>query len=74
VGSPRRRADRELIEKLRRFARGDAYDEQAMSGLNSEGLDFRALPSRSRRYAGLELDRGPIGVSNWRYRSVSGLC
>ena len=30
VGSTNRRADRELIEELRRFARGEGYDEQAM--------------------------------------------
>jgi len=49
VGSTNRRADRERIEELRRFARGDAYDGQATPELNSEGFDFRALPSRSRR-------------------------
>ncbi|MEK7761526.1 MAG: helix-turn-helix domain-containing protein [Nitrospirota bacterium] len=42
VGSTNRRADRELIEELRRFARGEAYDEQAMPELDSEALDFRA--------------------------------
>ncbi|HET9122338.1 MAG TPA: RNA-binding domain-containing protein, partial [Acidiferrobacteraceae bacterium] len=30
VGSTNRRADRELIEELRRFARGEAYDEQVL--------------------------------------------
>jgi hypothetical protein len=28
VGSTNRRADRELVEELRRFARGEAFDEQ----------------------------------------------
>ena len=42
VGSTNRRADRELTEELRRFARGEAYDEQAMPDLDSEVLDFRA--------------------------------
>ncbi|MGQ0550113.1 MAG: ATP-binding protein [Armatimonadota bacterium] len=42
VGSTNRRADRELIEELKRFARGEAYDEQAMPELDSEALDFRA--------------------------------
>lgn len=42
VGSTNRRADAELVEELRRFARGDAFDEQPMPGLDSEGLDFRA--------------------------------
>ena len=41
VGSTNRRADRELIEELRRFVRGEAYDEQAMPELDSEALDFR---------------------------------
>lgn len=42
VGSSNRRADRELVEELRRFARGEAFDEQPMTGLDSEALDFRA--------------------------------
>lgn len=42
VGSTNRRADRELVEELRRFSRGEAYDEQAMPELDSEALDFRA--------------------------------
>jgi predicted HTH transcriptional regulator len=42
VGSTNRRADRELIDELRRFVRGEAYDEQPMPGVDSEALDFRA--------------------------------
>lgn len=42
VGSTNRHADRELIEELKRFARGEAFDEQPMPGLDSEALDFRA--------------------------------
>jgi predicted HTH transcriptional regulator len=42
VGSTNRRADREMVEELRRFARGEAFDEQPMPGLDSEELDFRA--------------------------------
>lgn len=42
VGSTNRRADRELIEELRRFSRGEAYDEQALPEFDSEALDFRA--------------------------------
>jgi len=41
VGSTNRRADRDMIEELRRFARGEAYDEQAMPEFDSEALDFR---------------------------------
>ena len=42
VGSTNRRADREMIEELRRFTLGEAFDEQPMPGLDSEALDFRA--------------------------------
>jgi predicted HTH transcriptional regulator len=42
VGSTNRRADREMIEELRRSARGESFDEQPMPDLNSEALDFRA--------------------------------
>ena len=42
VGSTNRRADAEMVEELRRFARGETFDEQPMPGLNSEDLDFRA--------------------------------
>ena len=59
VGSTNRRADRELIEELRRFARGEAFDEQAMPELDSEALDFRAAsesfaPVRKLKRADLE--------------------
>jgi ATP-dependent DNA helicase RecG len=42
VGSTNRRADADLIEELRRFARGEGFDEQPMPELDSEALDFRA--------------------------------
>lgn len=42
VGSTNRCADREMIEELRRFARGEAYDEQVMPEFDSEAIDFRA--------------------------------
>lgn len=42
VGSTNRRADADLIDELRRFTRGEAFDEQPMPGLDSEALDFRA--------------------------------
>jgi ATP-dependent DNA helicase RecG len=37
VGSTNRRADRELVEELRRFGRGEAFDEQPMPDLDSPG-------------------------------------
>lgn len=42
VGSTNRKADPELIEELRRFSRGEAYDEGPLPDLDSEALDFRA--------------------------------
>jgi len=42
AGSTNHRADRELIEELRRFTRGESFDEQPMPGLDSEAVDFRA--------------------------------
>jgi predicted HTH transcriptional regulator len=36
------RADEALIAEMQRFARGEAFDERAMPGLNSEAIDFRA--------------------------------
>ena len=42
VGCTNRRADRPLIEELRRFARGEGFDEQPLPELDSEALDFRA--------------------------------
>jgi len=42
VGSTNRRADAELIEELRRFVRGEGFDEQPMPRLGSEAFDFRA--------------------------------
>jgi predicted HTH transcriptional regulator len=41
VGSTNRRADPELIAELQRFARGESFDEQPMSHLDSEAIDFR---------------------------------
>ncbi|HET6202791.1 MAG TPA: hypothetical protein VFI25_08320 [Planctomycetota bacterium] len=42
LDSTNRRADRELVEELGRFARGEAFDERPMPELDSEALDFRA--------------------------------
>ncbi|MGH6631014.1 MAG: ATP-binding protein, partial [Burkholderiales bacterium] len=41
VGSTNRKADLELIEEMRRFARQESYDEQPVPELNSEAIDFR---------------------------------
>ena len=42
VGSTNRPADEALIAEMRRFARGDGFDERAMPGLDSEAIDFGA--------------------------------
>lgn len=42
VGSTNRRADDALVAEMQRFARGEAFDERAMPGLDSEAIDFRA--------------------------------
>ena len=51
VGSTNRRADAELIEELRRFSRGEGFDEQPLPGLSSEPSTSERLPSRSHRSA-----------------------
>ena len=47
VGSTNRRADAELLDELRRFARGEGYDEQPMPELDSEAIDFRVASESS---------------------------
>ena len=42
-----RRADAEMVDELRRFARGNGFDEQPMPGLDSEAIDFRAASELS---------------------------
>jgi predicted HTH transcriptional regulator len=59
VGSTNRRADADMLQELRRTARGETYDEQPMPDLDSEALDFRAAsesfkPTRMLRKGDLE--------------------
>lgn len=42
IGSTNRRADRALIEELRRFAGNRSFDEEPIPESSSEALDFRA--------------------------------
>jgi len=42
VGPTNRRADTEILQELRRAARGETFDEQPMPDLDSEAIDFRA--------------------------------
>lgn len=52
IGCTNRRADRTMVEELRRLTRSETFDEQPLPELDSEALDFRAaseLFSPSRR-------------------------
>ncbi len=78
VGSTNRRADREMIEELRRFARGEAFDEQAMPELDSEALDFRAAsesfaPVRKLKRADLETLRLVTAHQGRKAPTVGGM-
>jgi hypothetical protein len=39
-----------LIEELRRFARGEAHDEQPVPELDSEAIDLERFPTRLPRF------------------------
>lgn len=41
VGSTNRRADQALIQEMKRFSRGETFDERPMPDLDSEAVDFR---------------------------------
>ena len=45
VGSTNRRADPEMLAEMRRFARGEAFDEQPMPDLAADAVDFAAAAS-----------------------------
>lgn len=78
VGSTNRRADRELIDELRRFARGETYDEQAMPECDSEALDFRVAselfaPVRKLKRADLETLRLMVKHQGRKVPTVGGM-
>lgn len=59
VGSTNRRADDQLVEELRRFARGVSFDEQPLPEAGPDAIDFGAAraafaPRRRLRRADLE--------------------
>ncbi len=59
VGSTNRRADRELVEEMRRVSRGEGFDEQPLPELDSEAIDvdmFSELFSEYRRVSDRDLD------------------
>jgi len=78
VGSTNRRADREWIEELKRFSRGETFDEQAMPEFDSEVLDFRAAsesfaPVRKLRRGDLETLRLLTDHQGRKVPTVGGL-
>ena len=78
VGSTNRRADRELVQELGRFARGEAFDEQPMPALDSEAVDFRAAsecfaPVRKIRRGDLETLRLVTDHQGRRVPTVGGM-
>lgn len=78
VGSTNRRADRELIEELGRFSRGESFDEQPIPDLDSEAVDFRAAsesfaPLRRLRPGDLETLRLVLRHQGRRVPSVGGV-
>jgi predicted HTH transcriptional regulator len=78
VGSTNRHADGELIDELRRFVRGEAFDEQPMPDLDSEALDFRAASEsfaavRTLRRSDLETLRLLTAHQGRRVPTVGGM-
>lgn len=78
VGSTNRKADRELIAEMRRFAGGEAFDEQPMPDLDSEALDFRAAselfrPIRDLRRSDLETLRLVTAYQGRKVPTVGGM-
>ena len=78
VGSTNRRADHELIGELRRFARGETFDEQAMPECDSEALDFRAAsesfaPVRKLKRTDLETLRLMVKHQGRKVPTVGGM-
>jgi len=78
VGSTNRRADKELIGEMRRFAGGEAFDEQPIPDLDSEAIDFRAAselfrPVRRLRRADLETLRLVTSYQGRKVPTVGGM-
>ena len=55
VGSTNRKADEDLIAEMRRFTRGQFFDERPMPNLDSEAIDFRAASESFSEYRKLGL-------------------
>ncbi len=57
VGSTNRRADPELVEELRRYARGEAYDEAPMPDLDAGASDRPTAAHRGGLHGGVACGR-----------------
>jgi ATP-dependent DNA helicase RecG len=55
VGSSNRLADQILLSELKRLKLEDSFDKQAMSALNSEEIDFRAVSESFENFKTLKL-------------------
>ena len=78
VGSTNRRADRELCDEMRRYARGESYDEQPLVELDSEAINFRAAsesfaPVRKLKRADLETLRLLCSHQGRKVPTVGGI-
>ncbi len=78
VGSTNRKAGSELIAEMRRFAGGEAYDEQPLPSLDSEAIDFQAVsetfkPIRKLRKADLETLRLVTTYQGRKVPTVGGI-
>ncbi len=78
VGSTNRKADQELVDELRRYGRGEVYDEQPMPELGSEAIDFRVAsecfaPSRELRRTDLETLRLVTRYQGRKVPTVGGI-
>ena len=77
VGSTNRRADRELVHELRRFALGEAFDEQAMPECDSEALDFRAASesfASVRKLKRADLETLRLMMKHQRHKATARAC
>jgi predicted HTH transcriptional regulator len=77
VGSTNRRADATQLDELKRLNRASSFDEQALPGLDSEAIDFRAAselfsPYRKLRPSDLDTLRLTTAHQGRRVPTVGG--
>ena len=78
VGSTNRRAGPEMLAEMRRFARGEAFDEQPMPDLAADAVDFDAAASafedvRKLKRADLDTLRLTVRHQGRRVPTVGGV-